>query len=181
MAAEAGKTIAEGDVVITAAGTDTLGIPLVTKWTGTGVPLGIVVGVDPVVAGTTLAGTALDLGRTWNPVSTAAYLQVCTDPFVLFEAQFDSTAVTLANLHKNASATVTADQTTTLSQSNPYSSVVLSGASLNTTNTLPVRVLGLIQRVDNDPTSSTVAGAYARVLCKWNVHEYTTSTGFTAA
>jgi hypothetical protein len=64
---------------------------------------------------------------------------------------------------------VTADQTSSLSMSAPFSNTVLTGPAV--TATLPIRLLGLV----SDPTNST--GAYARVLCKWNYHEFGVTAG----
>jgi hypothetical protein len=49
------------------------------------------------------------------------------------------------------------------------SSVVLTAPAV--TATLPVRLLGLIQRPDN------ATGSYAKVLCKWNYHEFGITAG----
>jgi hypothetical protein len=181
IATDASNTYAIGDVVKTAAGTDVNGVPLVVKAASGDVPLGIIVGFRVSDPGVSLQGTNLNLNITYLPKSSGTrYAMVCDDPDVIFEVQMDSTAITLANLHKNANLTITADDTTALASS-PYSSTVITGSTVNTTNTFVVRMLGLVQRDDNQITSSTVAGAYCRVRAKFNVHEYGASTGFTAA
>lgn len=182
IASDGTNTYAIGDIVKTAAGCDVNGVPLVVKATSGDVPLGIIVGIRVTDPGVSLVGGSLDLGKTWLPLSSGTrYVMVVDDPNILFEIQMDSTAITLANLHKNSNLTITADQTATLSQSAPYSNMVLTGSTVATTNTFIVRMLGLVQREDNVPTSSTVAGAYCKVLCKFNAHEYLTTTGFTSA
>jgi len=174
IATDASNTYAIGDVVMSAASADADGIPLVQKWGGatttSALPLGIIVGIRVADPGVSLVGASLSLEKAYIGKSAGTrYVYVVDDPNILFEAQFDSTAIAAANLHQNAAVTVTADQTSTLSPSAPYSSLVLTGPA--TTATLAVRVLGLVQRPDN------AVGAYARVLCKWNFHEFGVTAG----
>ena len=174
IATDASNTYAIGDVVMSAASADANGIPYVQKWGGatttSALPLGIIVGVRTADPGVSLVGNSLSLEKTYLSLSSGTrYVYVVDDPNIVFEAQFDSTAIAVTNLHQNAAVTVTADQTSTLSASSPYSSTVLTGPAV--TATLPVRVLGLVQRPDN------AVGAYARVLCKWNYHELGVTAG----
>lgn len=174
IATDASNTYAIGDVVMSAASSTSTGIPYVTKWGGatttSALPLGIIVGFATPPVGTSLQGTSLSLEKQWLPLSSGTqYVLVCDDPLVIFEAQFDSTAVAVTNLHQNAAVTITADQTATLSTAAPYSNMVLTGPA--TTATLPVRILGAVQKQDNE------VGAYVRVLCKWNYHEYGVTAG----
>jgi len=174
IATDSSNTYAIGDVVMSAASADANGVPYVIKWGGAttthALPLGIIVGIRTADPGVSLVGNSLSLEKTYLPKSAGTrYVYVVDDPNIIFEAQFDSTSVAAANLHQNAAVTVTADQTSTLSNSSPYSSTVLTGP--NTTATLPVRIIGLVQRPDN------AVGAYARVLCKWNFHEFGVTAG----
>ena len=174
IANDASNTYAIGDVVMSAASADSDGIPYVTKWGGatttSALPLGIIVGIRVADPGVSLVGNSLSLEKAYIGKSAGTrYVYVVDDPFVLFEAQFDSTAVAASNLHQNAAVTVTADQTSTLSNSSPYSNLVLTSPA--TTATLPIRILGLVQRTGNS------TGAYARVLCKWNYHEFGVTSG----
>jgi hypothetical protein len=174
IASDASNTYAIGDVVMSAASSTATGIPFVTKWGGatttSALPLGIVVGFATPPVGTSLQGVSLTLEKQWLPLSDGLqYVFVCDDPMVIFEAQFDSTAVAITNLHQNAAVTVTADQTSTLAQSAPFSNMVLTGPAV--TATLPVRILGATQAQGNE------VGAYVRVLCKWNYHEYGVTSG----
>lgn len=173
IANDASNTYAIGDVVMSAASSDTDGIPLVTKWGGatttSALPLGIIVGIRTADPSVSLVGNSLALEKTYLPLNSGTrYVYVVDDPNVVFEAQFDSTAIAAANLHQNAAVTITANQTT-LGNGSPYSSTVLTGP--NTTATLPIRLLGLVQRPDN------IIGAYGRVLCKWNFHEFGVTAG----
>lgn len=168
------NSYAVGDVVMSATSADPDGVPYVQKWGGatttSALPLGIIVGVRVADPGVSLVATSLDLTQSYISAGTRTsvrYVYVVDDPLVLFEAQFDSTAVALTDLHKNAAVTVTAGQP--LTQSAPMSSLVLTGPAV--TATLPIRLLGLIQRPDN------ATGAYAKVLCKWNYHEFGVTAG----
>lgn len=167
IATDASNTYAIGDVVMSKASSNANGIRYVQKWGGatttSALPLGIIVGFQTPGANTSLQGVSLTLEKQWLPKSSAETLViVADDPFLVFEAQFDSTAVAVTDLSKNAAVTVTADQTS-LAQSSPQSSTVLTGPAV--TATLPVRLLGAVQATDNE------IGAYVRVLCKWNYHE----------
>lgn len=168
------NSYAVGDVVMSLASADSDGVPYVQKWGGvattSALPLGIIVGIRVANPGVSLAAPALDLGASYINAGTrtaTAYVYVVDDPFVVFEAQFDSTAVAAANLHQNAAVTVTASVTQT--QSSPLSTMVLTAP--NTTATLPIRLLGLAQEPNN------AVGAYCRVLCKWNYHEFGVTAG----
>jgi hypothetical protein len=168
-------TYAVGDVVVSAGGADTNGIPNVAKLPNSaqasGVPLGIIVGIRVADPGVSLVGTTLDLANNFVPKSKARdyYVMVVDDPHVIFEVQFDSTSVTATNLHQNASLSTTDDQSSTLAAYAPYSTTVLTSPA--TTNTLPIRILGMVQRADNS------VGAYVRVLAKFNNHEFGVGTG----
>jgi len=171
VANDAANTYAIGDCVMSAGSASSLGVPLVQKWTGacatSGLPLGIIVGIqvaDPTVS---LVGTSISLEKTYLLQSAGVhYLYVVDDPNIIFEAQFDVTGATLAQLHMNSSCTVTAADG--LTPSSPLSSLVLTAPA--TTATLPIRLLGAVQRVGNEVT--TAASPYIRALCKWNYHEY---------
>ena len=168
------NSYAVGDVVMSAASADVNGITFVQKWGGaagtSALPLGIIVGVRIADPGVSLVGTSLPLEQAYIPAGTRTavrYVNVVDDPFVLFSAQFDSTAVAVTNLHQNCSCTITAGQT--LSPSAPLSSMVLTAPA--TTATLPIRIIGAVQTPDN------TVGAYVRVLCKWNYHEFGVTSG----
>jgi len=172
------NSYAIGDVVMSASGSDSNGVRYVQKWGGatttSAMPLGIVVGVRVADPGVSLVGTSLSLENTFIAAGTRSnvrYLYVVDDPFVLFEAQFDATGATQAQLSMNSGVTIVANQTN-LSPSVPYSTLVLAGAPA-VTATLPIRLLGAVQRIDNQVTGTT-ASPYVRVLCKWNYHEYGT-------
>lgn len=182
-----------GDIVISLGGSDAQGVPFVQKvpaaQTATFRALGVIVGISPVDAGVSLEGSNLDLTQTYIPAGTRTavrYVMVADDPNLIFEAFAGSVATnfTLANARRNVSIAVNvsgvdaayAINNAALSSVRPVSNVVLSSASVATTNTLPIQMLGLSQHIDNEP------GAFARILCRFNTHEFGVATGtnFTA-
>jgi hypothetical protein len=175
--ADTTNSYAIGDCVMSRAGSDSTGIRYIQKWGGatttSALPLGIIVGIRVADPGVSLVGTTLDLTQTYIPAGTRTsvrYIYVVDDPFVLFEAQFDSTGATQAQLSLNTAVTISAANQTSLSTSSPFSDMVLTGPAV--TATLPIRMLGAVQRIDNEVTSA--ASPYVRVLCKFNYHEFGT-------
>jgi hypothetical protein len=171
------NSYAIGDCVMSASGSDATGIRNIQKWGGatttSALPLGIIVGIRVADPGVSLVGTNLNLTQTFISAGTRTstrYVFVVDDPFVLFEAQFGATGATAAQLSMNAAVTISAADQTSLSTSSPFSDMVLSGPAV--TATLPIRLLGAVQRIDNEAT--TAASPYIRVLCKFNYHEYGT-------
>lgn len=154
-----------GDAVISAATGDANGIPGVNKATvGTETLRGVIVGVLPVTAGISIQGTALNLEIDSIPATKTRdyYVLVEDDPNVIFAIQGDATATNQIadNCNKNCSFTVAAGATT-LSASG---SVINSG-SINTTDSLNLKLMGLRQVPNN------AFGAYAQWLVKINLHE----------
>jgi hypothetical protein len=171
------NSYAIGDCVMSASGSDSTGIRYIQKWGGatttSALPLGIIVGIRVADPGLSLVGTTLDLTQTYITAGTRTnvrYVYVVDDPFVLFEAQFNATGATAAQLSMNSAVTISAANQTSLSTSSPFSDMVLSSPAV--TATLPIRLLGAVQRIDNEVT--TAASPYVRVLCKFNYHEYGT-------
>ena len=171
------NSYAIGDCVMSASGSDTNGVRYVQKWGGatttSALPLGIIVGIRVADPGVSLVGNSLALEKAYLAAGTRTavrYVYVIDDPFVLFEAQFDATGATQAQLSLNAAVTISAANQTSLSNSSPYSDMVLTGPAV--TATLPIRLLGAVQKGDNQVTSA--ASPYVRVLCKFNYHEFGT-------
>jgi len=171
------NSYAIGDCVMSASGSDANGVRYIQKWGGatttSALPLGIVVGIRVADPGVSLVGNSLSLEKAYIAAGTRTsvrYVYVVDDPFVLFEAQFDATGATQAQLSLNAAVTISAANQTSLANSAPFSDMVLTGPAV--TATLPIRLLGAVQKADNQVTSA--ASPYVRVLCKWNYHEYGT-------
>ena len=176
IANDASNTYAIGDVVKVAGGSDTTGIPYVTKAATTDTPVGVVVGVRVSDPGVSLVGTTLALNTIYLPLNSGTrYVYVVDDPNVIFEVQGDATGVAAADIFKNAGLTITANQTS-LAQSAPLSSTVLNASSFLAIGSagslaLPLQIIGLVQSADNAP------GAYANALVKWNKHQFLNPVG----
>lgn len=168
IANDASNTYAIGDIVMAAAGSDADGIPYAIKWTGvvgaSTLPIGVIVGIRVADPSTSLVGNSLALEKEYLPLSSGTrYVYVCTDPNTVYEIQGDSTAWATTHMNNNVNVTITANQTT-LGNASPYSSTVATSPA--TTNSLPLQVLGLVQRPDNG------FGSYAALLVRFNVHNY---------
>ena len=153
-----------GDFVATAAGGDANGVPIVTK-TSASTPLrGVITGV--AIAGynnPSITGTNLDLTIQNIPATKLKgyYVFVCDDPNVLYEIQDDGlNALTSTACNKNALYTVA--NPTSPGQN---SATVLTTSTIATTNTLPLKIMGLSQKPNN------VFGANALWVVKINAHE----------
>lgn len=170
IANDASNTYAIGDIVKSAVGNDANGVPLVTKAGATDVPLGVIVGVRVANPGVSLVATSLDLTKTYISKSSGSYtyVYVVTDPTVVFKVQANASADT--KVGSTAVPTITADQTSTLSQSAPYSATYVTADSAATAASM-LQVVGLYQAVDNAP------GAYNDVLVVFNKHQYKQAFG----
>ena len=162
-------SFAVGTPIMLAAGCDTNGVQYCTAWGGatttSALPVGIIVGVQSVSPGISLEAGVLDLTQTFINPSTRAtvrYVWVDDNPLCVFEAQFDATGATAAQLGYNAAVTLAT--TTVHTGATPFSTAVLTTPAV--TATLPIKLLGAVQRPDNAP------GAYVTALCKWNYHAY---------
>jgi len=182
-----------GDIVMSAAGSDANGVPYIKKIPAASassfVALGIVVGIRVADPGVSLQGPSLSLENTFlvaGTRTTTRYAYVVDDPNVLFtiSAGLTETNITLAKMRYNtgigsfysgADQTYAINQnatvTTLLSPNAPYSNVIIPSTTVATTNTLPIQMLGLFQASDN------AIGAYARILCRFNNHEFGVATG----
>ena len=161
-----------GSIVKSLNNSDASGIPGVIIAGGTDTVRGIIVGLD-VGIGPFLPGNVPDLSKdpqvTASQVSIPAtknrdyYVQVVDDPEAMFAIQLDSagTNSVASKVNNNASFTVTAPTPAT----NAVSNTVISGASIATTQSLNLRLLGLLQVPGNS------YGAYAIYVVKINQHE----------
>lgn len=151
-----------GDPVDDSGTGDTFGVPGVVRATAGsgGYVRGVVVGIEN--------NTSDNLGRTYRPASTAAYLLIADDPDAEFEVQEDSDAETLAaaSIGSNVDFIFGTGNTTT-----GVSAAELNSNTCDTTNTLQCRVLGLVQRDDNE------IGANAKWRVRFNLHRARYTTG----
>lgn len=149
------------------------GAPTVTRVSGaTDIAFGIVVGILFTGVGDVQnVPPVTDLNTpVYRRASTDRYLLVCTDPNVVYEAQYLTTSVAAAtitaNVGLNGSWDVTAGSTT--SGSSGMSIAALSA----TTATLPLKVVGFPYRPDNVPGDT-----YFSYYVKLNNVQYGTGTG----
>lgn len=159
-----GTIISPGDAVKSAAGGDANGIPAVAKAAGTDVVRGVVVGVlagNP--SGGSLVASSQDLTQQNMPATKTRdyYVLVVDDPMVVFALQDNGVgALTAAACNKNGIFVVA--NPTAPSQ---MSASTLSTASVATTATLNLKLLGLVQKPDN------AYGVNAEWCVMFNLHE----------
>jgi hypothetical protein len=166
----ASYTFAIGDIVKSAVGNDANGVALVTKAAATDVPLGVVASIRVANPGVSLQGTNIDLGKLWIGVSAGSYtyVYVITDPNVVYSVQANASAD--AKVGSTAVPTITADQTSTLTQSSPLSATYVTCDSSATAASM-FQVVGMYQEPSNVP------GAYNNVLVVFNKHQYKQAFG----
>ena len=108
----------------------------------------------------------LQSDHPYLPASTAAYVYVTDDPFLLYWVQ-ENGAMANGAVGRNADLVAGAGNTY-----DSQSGWMLNSASLNTTSTLQLRIMECLQQVDN-----TVAVNYAKYLVKLNLSQLLTPTG----
>jgi hypothetical protein len=106
----------------------------------------------------------------YRAASTQRVLYVADDPNLLFEIQQGNsgTALNANDVGLNANVSVVAGSTVT-----GYSGSVIDNATEATTNTLDLKIVDVVNRVDNDIGSSVSSGTLAsRLLVRINRHQY---------
>ena len=154
-----------GDAVKSIVGGDSNGICQITlDSAGTATERGVIVGVLPVPPlnnsqqATTLALESENVPAT---KTRAYYVLVCDDPDVIYSLQDDGlTTLSTTACNKNASFTYAANNA-----NSPNSQSVLNSSSLATTQSLNLKVMGLVQAQNN----AIGANAYWQVI--FNQHE----------
>lgn len=143
----------------TASGGSALGVQSVIQAAATNALLGVVVGfaVNPTNLNT----------PQYRAASTGRYVLVADSPDQLFEIQTSNGTLTVADVGLNANIAVAAGSTTT-----GASGMTLDVATIQTTATLPLKIMGFVQRPDNDNTA-----ANSKVIVKINNHQLGASTG----
>lgn len=163
-----GTALYIGDIVMAAGGADPLGkYKAVTAITNgsTSIPIGYVVGVDPIEG---VAVGSENLNRQYCPASTAMYIRVCDDPEALFYIQEDSVTSNITAAHAGYNIPVNLGSGSTTSG---LSGHLVASNTANTTNTFPIKLMGLLDRPDN------ALGANAKWLCMFNTHKLKVDTG----
>jgi hypothetical protein len=121
--------------------------------------IGVVVGVDPAIG----AGANGRESTIYRAASTVRILYVCDDPNALFEIQEVSggTALAANDAGLNANFVVASGSATT-----GMSGVELDNSTEATTNTLDLKIVGLVAREDNE------IGEHAKWLVRINRHYF---------
>lgn len=175
-AAADGTAIFPGDPVKLASDANAQGVQIVTKATAGAAILGVCVGVinpklDPVAGNMSSGSIALDTPQ-YRAASTAQYILVCDAPDVIYEVEAATGAnanyaFAVADVGLNADATTVAGSTTT-----GVSGAALNMAGAAATATLQFKILGVVQRPDND-----ITGNFTKVLVKINNAQLGAGTG----
>jgi hypothetical protein len=151
-----------GDPVIIAGDGDAAGNPTVTLATAaSGRITGVMVGIRP-------GGNNTLIPPKYRAASTAEYILVADEPDLLFEAQEDGVGGSLAatNIGQNISLIA--------GNGNSYTGLsgwMIDSSTAATTNTLQMRIIGLVQRPDN------VIGTTAKWLVANNLPTETGAAG----
>lgn len=176
VSASDGTALFVGDPVKLAVDANAQGIQHVTKATAGAAVLGVVVGVintklDPV--GGTMSGGSIALDTpVYRPASTGQYVLVCDSPDVIYEVEAvtgsnASYSFAVADVGLNADLSTVAGSTVT-----GTSAAALNMATAAATATLQWKILGVVQRPDNE-----ITGANTKVLVKINNAQLAAGTG----
>jgi len=171
-----GTALFVGDPVKLAADANSQGIQQVTKATAGAAVLGVVVGVintkfDPVAGNMSGGSVSLDT-PVYRPASTGQYVLVCDAPDVVYEVEAvtgsnASYSFAVADVGLNADLSTVAGSTVT-----GISAAALNMATAAATATLQWKILGVVQRPDNE-----ITGANTKVLVKINNAQLSAGTG----
>ena len=134
-----------------------------------GVTRGVIVGIASA-AGTAgqvapIGGDPSNLDAMFIPATKTKnyYVMVCDDPTVVYEAQTNTIAATAYS--ENTGLIVGNAPTALAVQSQTY----VDGASATTTSSLPIKIIGAPNRIDNDLVTGT--GLNAKIYVMLNTHE----------
>lgn len=176
-----GTALFVGDPVVLDGSGTVGGIATVTKATATGQVLGVITGfvpvnVDPVTGSLTAGSVTLDTPQ-YRLASTARYVMVEDSDDVLYEVEQctgSNAAYTylVADIGLNASHTTVAGSTSTGAS---QAAIDMSGKA--TTATLPWKIVGAIQRVDNETLTGVSTAVH--LLVKLNQAGLGSGTGAT--
>jgi hypothetical protein len=146
-----------GDPVVLTGSADASGCyPTIGIATGGGVVFGVITSFEELP--TNLGKTYFASGDTGG-----RFCNVCCDPTVLYEVQGNSAAaITADNVGANGDLVATAGGSTVTG----YSGWELAQATITTTSTLQVRIMGASPRVDND-----ISSVYAKWLVLINKNQ----------
>lgn len=170
-----------GDPVVLDGSANAGGIATVTKAAAAGPVLGVITGfipqkLDPVTGSMTTGAVTLDTPQ-YRPASTAMYVLVEDSDDVLYEVEQTTGAnasytYLAADVGLNVSHTTVAGSTVT-----GTSAAAVDMSTKATTATLPWKIVGAVQRVDNETISGTSTAVH--LLVKINAATLGTGTGAT--
>ena len=171
IAAGYGTALYIGDPVVThSASNDANGTPAIQLGASGSPIIGCFMGI---VNGGPLASTPITVTRDlpiYHPASTAQYCLVADDPNLLFYIQDDASAqATAANLWPGLNANLV---TGTGSTNTGYSGWQLQSSSVQTTNTLDLKIMGALNQPDNVIGTVANTNTHAKWLVKINNHQY---------
>ena len=147
-----------GSLVATIGSADASGKYPTIALAGTDPPMGVVVGFSNTPY---IAADVTNLDLEYSLASTAHYVAVCDDPGVIFEIQQEEgTDMAVTDVGMNASPITETGNTAT-----GLSTITIDYSSLATTSTLSLKVLRLVDKVDN------VLGPYAKYEVMINNHQ----------
>ena len=147
-----------GDPVKFAGDADSEGRPTIDQAGVGDAVCGVIVGFEPRAA-------ALD--AVHRPASTSVNARVCVDTSALYEVQC-STALTSADIGLNADSNAGAGGGSATSGASAY---IIDAGTKATTATLVYKIIGLVNRPDNE------FGSSQKVIVKINNHQYGSHTG----
>jgi hypothetical protein len=164
-----GTALFIGDPVIAVTDSaDANGVHTVARATAAGGAyiLGVVVGIGKGPYG---ENVQLQSDPIYHVASTAGYVMVADDPDLLFEIQEDAVggAMVAGAAGRNVDLIAGTGSTTT-----GKSGFLADSSTLNTTNTLQLRIVEPVIRPDNE-----IAAAYAKWLVAINLHSLRNLTG----
>jgi hypothetical protein len=155
---------------------DTSGYIVAGSTTATGTNVGVLVGCQYVNSqGQTVQGQYYPAGLSTSTAMAFAY--VVDDPNAIFRVVATNgqttvpTAFTRAIVGANVAISVTTGNTTT---GDSYYGI--DGTSADTTNTLPIRVIDVVPDTATGQ-AGVAATTYYEFLVKFNLHQYTSTTG----
>lgn len=164
--ASAADEILVGDVVKISGSSDTNGIQGADLAGASDVPVGVVVGImnskfDPTGKMTT-GSVSLDLpAQAQIAASGTGYIMVADSPDIVMEAEAANGTPVATDVGLNISHANGARTAATVT-----SPAYLDFGTEATTSTLNFRLMGFVQRADNE------VGASAKMLCSFNVHQF---------
>jgi len=155
-----------GDLVKISGEVDASGHMAVIQAAASDACVGVLMSVDQVDG---ISDANFSLYRKHRIASTKMYVQVCDDPNALYEAQEDSVGgnIAITDGQKNVDFVVAAGDTTF-----GLSGMEIDSSTVNTTATLPLKLMGSIQEAGSDLPDTN-----AKWVVKINNHQYGSHTG----